>query len=126
MTEFARVFGTAPEGPGVSADEGIETSSPSARFADERLRVRDELFAACLCTPLGRTRLTSSSSSDETAPLTLPTKSNAQTVSVIQRICRFIDCESILLKASKSGRCRISEFRARARSIQFRNPPERR
>jgi hypothetical protein len=86
MTEFARVFGTAPEGPGVSAEEGIETSFPSAALADERLRVREELFAACLCTPLGRTALTSSSSSDEIAPLTLPAKSNAQTVSVIKRI----------------------------------------
>jgi hypothetical protein len=104
MTEFARVFGTAPEGPGVTADAGIETSSPLSALADERLRVRAELFAACLCTPLGRTTLTSSSSSEEIAAPTLPAKSNAQTVSVIKRLCRFIECESILLKAGKSGR----------------------
>jgi hypothetical protein len=92
-TEFARVFGTAPDGPGVSAEAGIEMSSVLPESADERLRVREVLLAWRLLTPLGRTTLTSSSSSDEIAALTLPIKRNAQTVSVSQRFTCLIGCE---------------------------------
>src|SRR5205814_4932880 len=92
-TEFARVFGSAPDGPGVSAEGGIEVSSVLPESADERLRVREVLLAWRLFTPLGRTALTSSSSSDEIPALTLPIKSNAQTVSVSQRFTCFIGCE---------------------------------
>jgi hypothetical protein len=68
-------------------------SSVLLESAEERLRVREALLAWRFCTPLGRTTLTSSSSSDEIAALTFPTKSNAQTVSVSQRFTCFIGCE---------------------------------
>jgi hypothetical protein len=78
----------------------MEMSSVLPESADERFRVREARLAWRLCTPLGRTTLTSSSSSDEIAALTFPTKSSAQAVSVIQRFTRFIDCEWLLASMS--------------------------